>query len=249
MMHGANVPIPALLQGNKRDKRGYPIPYIVYRDRKGKPQFTVNDAKLVRRCLFHNRCGLCGQKMGDVIYFVGGPAAAFHENGAFIDPPMHRECAEYALQVCPFIAMRNYKGYQPNQVIDKLQPRDGTMIVADEEAEQMKGKPDIFVLLGTKGFVNMGEHHAPRLVKTNVESLEFWKDGVRLDEEKPEDDAVIRAAIDKSLGVVQGMQDGATVVKAPARSPMATSARSVGRGLGVQALGFTFEDRRNAKAD
>ena len=189
MMFGANVPIPPLLAKRKRDRRGYPIPYITYIDRHKKPQFTVNNGKMVKRCILHNRCGLCGEKMPETVWFVGGPGAALHDSGAFIDPPMHKECATYALQVCPFIAFKPYKGEKDTYVLDGIQQNglEGTVIKVDEQAEAMKGKPSVFCLVGTTKFRNMGDYNAPRLVRGELVDIEFWKDGKRLSPVKDEE--------------------------------------------------------------
>jgi hypothetical protein len=42
------------------------------------------------------------------VWFIGGIRCFVLENGAFIDGPMHYECGEYALNVCPFLAVPNY---------------------------------------------------------------------------------------------------------------------------------------------
>jgi hypothetical protein len=201
MRLGENVPIPELMKGNKLDKRGYPIPYIVFRDSKNRPQFTVNDSRFVKRCLFHNRCGICGNKLGEVVYFVGGPGSAFHPNGAYVDPPMHKECATYALQVCPFLAYRPYAGAKATYVVESTE--DPRIVV--EDPTMLKGKPEVFVLKGTLGFVNMQDWQRPRLVPTSDEGVEFWKDGVQLDVVDHAD--FLEGAIERALGVIDGLDD------------------------------------------
>ncbi|MEN1648456.1 hypothetical protein AAIH51_33530, partial [Pseudomonas aeruginosa] len=47
-------------------------------------------------------CGMCGQKLGKAMAFVGGPISI--KNRLFADLPMHESCAVYAMQACPFIA-------------------------------------------------------------------------------------------------------------------------------------------------
>ena len=47
-------------------------------------------------------CAICGQTMGTRVAFVGGPLCI--QNHLFTDAGMHRDCAVYALRVCPFIA-------------------------------------------------------------------------------------------------------------------------------------------------
>ena len=50
-----------------------------------------------------------------------------HENGAFADPPGHRACVTYALQVCPYLAAPSYaKRIDGETLIDRagIRPRD-----------------------------------------------------------------------------------------------------------------------------
>lgn len=222
-----HVPLPATMLRMKLDRRGYPIPYIVWRDKHNKPKFTVNDARMVKRCLLHNRCGICGDKMGTTVFFVGGPAAALHPNGAYVDPPMHEDCARYALQVCPFIAVRAYKGYAPAYVYDHIEPRKKNMAIVTDTQHHMDGKPDLFLLKGTNGFVNMAEFRAPRLVPTNTTILEYWKDGRMLSE----DDPFIDEAVMRALG---GVDDAAAARQnVPLRSPMGASMSAYAAALGA----------------
>ena len=58
-----DVPIPFNLSKNDRDRRGFPIPYIVYRDLSGVPHFTVDDVALVQKVLDKKLCGLCGKPL------------------------------------------------------------------------------------------------------------------------------------------------------------------------------------------
>jgi len=91
-------PLPARMQRRPRDARGFPIPFSQFIDKDGKPDFRVLDDNKVRDCLSARLCGLCGQPMGQHIYFIGGNLCV--RNGIFSDPPMHRECAVFALTAC-----------------------------------------------------------------------------------------------------------------------------------------------------
>ena len=104
-----NVPIPAYLENNDRDRRGLPIPFIVYRDIEGNAHFSINNVAAVDIVLAEKLCGLCGQplKPGQ-FWLIGGPASSFLEDGMYIDPPTHEECARYSAQVCAFLAAPNY---------------------------------------------------------------------------------------------------------------------------------------------
>ncbi len=93
--------IPARLARRPRDRRGYVIPFAQFIDKSGEPQFKIMDDELVTRCLNYRLCGLCGEQMGRHVFFIGGDLCV--ANGFFYDPPMHKECAEYALRTCPHI--------------------------------------------------------------------------------------------------------------------------------------------------
>ena len=44
------IAVPERMKHLDRDHRGYPIPYIVFRDSDNKPHFTINDDTKVCRC-------------------------------------------------------------------------------------------------------------------------------------------------------------------------------------------------------
>jgi hypothetical protein len=98
-----SVPVPAKMAKLPRDRRGYPIPDSAFIRPDGTPDFTtVDHAKWITAAKFR-RCGICGNTMHGRVWFVGGPAC--EANRLFFDHPMHEECAKYALQVCPFLAL------------------------------------------------------------------------------------------------------------------------------------------------
>jgi len=102
------IEIPKLMRTLERDTRGYPVPWIVLRDKRGAPQFTINDTRRVRECIRKRLCAICGKRLETSVWFVGGSRCFLHEHGAFLDPPLHFECGEYALRVCPFLAAPRY---------------------------------------------------------------------------------------------------------------------------------------------
>lgn len=100
-----DVPIPEKLASRPKDGRGFPISYVTRVDpHTGAPDFTVIDGEQVGICCRYNLCGLCGRQFeAPPIVFIGGPKSI--GNRAFLDPPMHPECAEYAAKVCPHLAI------------------------------------------------------------------------------------------------------------------------------------------------
>jgi hypothetical protein len=95
-----------------RDPRGYPIFFTAAKKADGSPDFRVADPFKRTVAMLERRCGLCGEPLGYWIVFIGGPRAL--ENRSFGDPPMHEDCARYAVKVCPYLAIketdRTYSG-------------------------------------------------------------------------------------------------------------------------------------------
>jgi hypothetical protein len=79
---------------------GMPVPFT-FAWHEGVPDFKVLDLAKVAVCLQNHLCGTCGRKLGVYCYFIGGPAS--RQNRLFTDPPMHRACAQFSTQVCPFL--------------------------------------------------------------------------------------------------------------------------------------------------
>jgi hypothetical protein len=81
--------------------RGFPVPFTVYYV-DGKPDFRVNDAVKQRLCWNNTLCSVCGLKMqqGD-FWFIGGPKSM--QSGHFLDGPSHQRCAEFAINLCPYL--------------------------------------------------------------------------------------------------------------------------------------------------
>lgn len=99
-------PLPPRMQKLPLDERGYPVPYFVaWLD--GKPDFRVADREKRAICFKHNRCWLCGEPLGVYRAFVIGPMCAV--NRVFSEPPSHAECAEFAVQACPFLTLPQAK--------------------------------------------------------------------------------------------------------------------------------------------
>ncbi|EKY4114224.1 TPA: hypothetical protein ACGW3M_001114 [Pseudomonas aeruginosa] len=97
----STVPMPDRVARLPRDERGYPTPHFaMFID--GKPDFRRVDHGKWFHAIESRQCGICGGSLGAHIAFVGGPSSM--QSKLFTDLPMHRDCARYALQVCPFMA-------------------------------------------------------------------------------------------------------------------------------------------------
>jgi hypothetical protein len=93
-------PLPPRMQHLPIDARGFPVPFFVaWID--GVPDHRIADPKKFELAVRFRRCWVCGEQMGRFCAYVIGPMCAVNRVSA--DPPMHRECAEYSVRVCPFL--------------------------------------------------------------------------------------------------------------------------------------------------
>lgn len=116
------VPIPKRMRTLERDQRGYPVPFIVLRDKTGRPQFTINDVRRTEEARTKRLCSICGKRLGRSVWFIGGSRCFTHAHGGFVDGPTHEECSFYAIRVCPFLAAPSYA----KRIDDKLLAEDAT---------------------------------------------------------------------------------------------------------------------------
>jgi hypothetical protein len=135
-----DVPLPPGLDQRPKDARGYPVTFVTLIDPEtGRPDFTTIDGAAILQCVQHDLCGLCGLEHDGPYAFIGGPLSC--ENHNFLDPPMHVACAEYAMQVCPHLAISTSRYAKPNLTGG----RELFPLVSDE-------RPEKFGLYVTKAY-------------------------------------------------------------------------------------------------
>lgn len=188
------TPIPEAMANNPRDKRGLPIPFIVLRDVAGKPHFQVNDDRKIRRCIRESLCSISGKHISSsddkLHWLVGGPLSHLHMHGAFNDPPMLRACAEYALRVCPYIAMPNYNSRvdvngmsRLDRAAERIDAGNGILIMHDPTMSPER--PLLFGLGGYRRISTVRRPDGSLLVRAHERAhMSWWKDGEEL---SPED--------------------------------------------------------------
>lgn len=178
------VEVPMALRKRPKDRRGYPIPYVVFRDTAGRPHFTINDqerhAHVTRKAL----CSLCGGKLKEAkgrpgAWFIGGPICFVSPLGAFLDPAMHEDCARYAVQVCPYIAAPRYATRLDDRTLKPEFIPEGVVVAGD--LTQQNDRPTLFALGQCAGYeaVAHGNQTALRKVGEWLH-LEFWQHGRQL---------------------------------------------------------------------
>ena len=175
-----SVEIPKRMRTLDRDIRGFPVPYLVLIDKRRQPQFTINDVRKAARCDLWALCAICGKRLdrdqgAPMRWFIGGSRCFLHPDGAFLDPPNHLECAEYALRVCPFLAARRYTGRIDDAKLDPDAKPDGLTLVRHEGMEPRL--PERFGL-------GLAEITTPHYQRTGIiykvprwRYVEFWRAG------------------------------------------------------------------------
>lgn len=149
-----------------KDARGYPTPFTVQRMPDGVPDFRVIDPEKWAYAVTTQRCALCGGK-ATLFAFVGGPRSI--ERHTFTDAGMHKECAEYALKVCPFLAAPKF-AYNRAEIA-------GTTV--NEHVSTVR--PDIFGLATASDYGVMNYKGEYVIYVGNYLSVAWWKDGVQLE--------------------------------------------------------------------
>lgn len=100
VMTTAEVPMPARLAKLPRDKHGRVVPWFVAWPG-GQPDHRIADQAKFGEALRFGRCWLCGGPLGAYKAFIVGPMCAVNRIDA--EPPSHRDCAIYSVQVCPWL--------------------------------------------------------------------------------------------------------------------------------------------------
>lgn len=81
--------------------QGKPVPFsVIWID--GVPDFRVIDHAKRVRCVMERLCAVCGRKLGEYGWFIGGPLSLV-TNSLFADPPQHEHCGRFSIQICPFL--------------------------------------------------------------------------------------------------------------------------------------------------
>jgi hypothetical protein len=167
-----------------RDHRGYPIPYLVWRDKHGRPHFTINDEGRRLEALTRDLCSICGQPLGGARWFTGGPRSAFDENGCYTDPPTHEQCLHYAMVACPYMASPNWARRIDAKTV-KPEDREDTRIFMDNS--MIPDRPVLFVAVLCRKHTWWMTHNviytAPKRPYLRVE---YWQHGRLLSDREGE---------------------------------------------------------------
>lgn len=172
-----DFPIPEQMKHLPLDHRGYPIFYIALRTPDGKAIFTANDVRRQYEVALHDLCEICGRILHYERWFIGGPLSAFHEQGSYIDAPMHEECAHYSLNVCPWLAAPNYGKSIAQLQVDRI---PDAVSVDHTMSGQEDKRPALFVAVACKGqdlSISDAIYFRPHRPYAKIE---YWQHGKQL---------------------------------------------------------------------
>jgi hypothetical protein len=98
------IPMPPRIARLPRTQQGLPVPYIASEREDGSPDLGVVEPAYSSDCHRESLCSICGEKLAPAERtFITGPSGVFGPKCGCGDPPMHAECAHYALRVCPHL--------------------------------------------------------------------------------------------------------------------------------------------------
>lgn len=125
-------PPPPRIARLPRDKHARPVPWFVAHVN-GTPDFRIANDRKMRGAIVFRCCWICGsslrnQTLGPAATqyaYVIGPMCAV--NRVSSEPPMHRECAIYAVRACPFLTMPGMRRRSTGLPVAVIDP-DGVMI-------------------------------------------------------------------------------------------------------------------------
>lgn len=108
-----NVQAPPRIATNcKQDSKGRYVPWFVWWNENGEPDFRIIAPGKIEQAITFERCWICGDQRGRYSSFVIGPMCAVNRNSA--EPPCHKECAVYAALVCPFLTQPKMRRNEHN---------------------------------------------------------------------------------------------------------------------------------------
>ncbi|MCC9309107.1 hypothetical protein LN042_18810 [Kitasatospora sp. RB6PN24] len=158
-------------------RRKLPIPAVNERE-DGTADFLVINGRRALELASRRQCGVCAKPMGERVAFIGGPNSA--ASGAFSDPPMHVDCAEAALRLCPHIARQHARRAGEGRTDPGATVPDGFM----------GDKPSEWVLVETQGYAMVlapaaGGGRVPVFLATTYEAVRRfgYVEGVLVEQE------------------------------------------------------------------
>lgn len=164
----SHIPVPENMRDLEVTDLGYLKPWFVKGD-----DFRVVDTRKAAFAVTKKACWVCGKPFKEARYaMVCSESSARHL--VFKEPPCHVECAEYALQVCPFILYPNARRREANL------PEEVHLNAVNENLE-IKIDPDNpgeYYLVEVSDFEFLQEKQVMKCKPGDVVSTQHWIGGV-----------------------------------------------------------------------
>lgn len=107
--------------------KGYPVPFFAGKHPEtGEHDFRLSDPEKFYACIRDNRCWICGEVLGKFRTFAVGPITVITRSSG--EPPSHWDCAHFAMQACPFLALPKAQR-RTTGLEGKPQAMGGTMLL------------------------------------------------------------------------------------------------------------------------
>ena len=162
----ANIPMPPRMRARPLTPKGFPELYFAARIN-GQVDLRVADAAKWVDCVKHQRCWLCGGRLGKFLSWPIGPMCAITRVSS--EPPSHTDCAIYAMQACPFLTRPHMRRREAGMPED-LPEAPGVMLTHNPGAAALWTSTHYSVFEAGNGkLIALGE----------PESVNWWTEGRR----------------------------------------------------------------------
>jgi hypothetical protein len=172
-----------------KDKTGRVVPWFVeWID--GVPDFRIARREAIWDGIRFDACWLCGRRVSVHKAYVIGPMCAVNRITA--EPASHRECARYAVQVCPFLVRPDMRRRPADDVAGTV-PAAGGMLLRN---------PGVSLLWVTRSFDTVSDGKGGTLIEIGPPvRVEWWAEG------RAATRAEVLAAIESGLPALRAAAD------------------------------------------
>lgn len=175
-----DIRMPARMARRPISDKGFPVPYFVtVKNEQGEWDFRAVTAEPIMACVKRRLCWLCGEPLGQYLCFVIGPMCSI--NRVSSEPPSHRDCAEYAVQACPFLSRPNMRRNE-----EGLGPIENSSTAGIPIAHN----PGVSLLWITKSYRPISDHKGGVLFEIGPPLEVYWYKERRKATRREIDDAI-----------------------------------------------------------
>jgi hypothetical protein len=161
-----HIEMPARIRKMRISPNHMPVPWFVaWVD--GVPDFRAVDTSKIRDAYVNKKCWMCGEKLGRYLSFPLGPMCMVNRINS--EPPSHHECAQYAVQSCPFLTRPHMRRNEKDLPTDRT-PAPGIGIPRN---------PGAVVIWTTLSYKPFKVSNGVLFRLGDPVSVEFWTQGRR----------------------------------------------------------------------